>query len=263
MNKFQRQGQLCWLDMKTHRTDETKRFYRALLGWQFKDEALSGRSYTKIRVGQDELGGLTSLTSPIFPEGTEPHVSFYLAVDDVDQTAVKAVNLGGVLLLEAFDVPNHGRMATIQDPTGAVFSIWETRGFQGMSAFSETKGVPGWFELVTPDLDTSARFYSELFNWSLDMRNTSNEYLLFNIGGQIAGGMKAISNEMIDTSCTWRVYYTVTDCRDMLVKAQSLGVKLLLNTEEKPGRIVGFVGPDGLPCFLIDSKHEWLKLNKL
>ena len=48
----------------------------------------------------------------------------YVAVDDVDENAKLAVELGGTIIKAPMDVPNVGRMAIIQDPTGAMFSTF-------------------------------------------------------------------------------------------------------------------------------------------
>jgi predicted enzyme related to lactoylglutathione lyase len=48
----------------------------------------------------------------------------YFAVANVDDAANKAVSLGGTLLAPGMDIPGIGRFATIQNPQGAVFSIF-------------------------------------------------------------------------------------------------------------------------------------------
>ena len=41
--------------------------------------------------------------------------------------AAKAKELGATVMMEPFDVLDAGRMAVIQDPTGAVFCVWQPR----------------------------------------------------------------------------------------------------------------------------------------
>jgi len=52
----------------------------------------------------------------------------YFAVDDVDEKARRAEELGGQVLNGPFDLPTGGRMAVIQDPQGAVFSVMRAMG---------------------------------------------------------------------------------------------------------------------------------------
>jgi predicted enzyme related to lactoylglutathione lyase len=54
--------------------------------------------------------------------GTPNHWHVYFGVADADATVAKATELGGSVLVPAFDSPV-GRMAVIADPHGAVFSI--------------------------------------------------------------------------------------------------------------------------------------------
>ena len=49
----------------------------------------------------------------------------YLAVDDIDARLKAAVDAGGTVIREAFDVPMVGRIAIVADPTGGVMG-WIT-----------------------------------------------------------------------------------------------------------------------------------------
>ena len=55
--------------------------------------------------------------------GTPNHWRVYFAVEDVDVSAAKVVELGGTIVEEAMDIPTVGRMAGVTDPQGAIFSI--------------------------------------------------------------------------------------------------------------------------------------------
>jgi predicted enzyme related to lactoylglutathione lyase len=49
----------------------------------------------------------------------------YVSVSNADAAAKHAKAAGGAVLKDAFDVGESGRMAILQDPTGAVFSVWQ------------------------------------------------------------------------------------------------------------------------------------------
>ena len=49
----------------------------------------------------------------------------YIVVANADDAAKRAAELGGTVLKGAFDVLDAGRMAVLQDPTGAVFCVWQ------------------------------------------------------------------------------------------------------------------------------------------
>ncbi|HEU0020354.1 MAG TPA: hypothetical protein VFR55_01580 [Dehalococcoidia bacterium] len=54
-----------------------------------------------------------------------PHWNTYFTVQNADQTAQKARDASGTVLMEAFDVFDAGRTAVLQDPQGAVFSVFQ------------------------------------------------------------------------------------------------------------------------------------------
>jgi uncharacterized protein len=56
--------------------------------------------------------------------GPESHWIAYFSVEDVDETATKAEQLGGKVLLPPSDVPGFGRAAVLRDPQGAAFGIF-------------------------------------------------------------------------------------------------------------------------------------------
>jgi predicted enzyme related to lactoylglutathione lyase len=64
------------------------------------------------------VAGLVSLTAPEFDGVPESWMS-YLAVDDVDKRAAKAVKAGAKLMKPMFDVPGVGRIAILREPGGA------------------------------------------------------------------------------------------------------------------------------------------------
>jgi uncharacterized protein len=52
-----------------------------------------------------------------------PSWMIYFAVADTDLTAARAAELGGTVSVEPFDLFNVGRVAVLNDPEGASFSI--------------------------------------------------------------------------------------------------------------------------------------------
>jgi hypothetical protein len=73
--------------------------------------------------GNDDgmLGGLLRMTEAW---GEMPsHWSIYIQVEDVDAIVDRAQALGGSLCFPAFDAPGVGRLARIDDPSGAGFYV--------------------------------------------------------------------------------------------------------------------------------------------
>jgi hypothetical protein len=114
--------------------------------------------------------------------GVPAHWSLYVAVENADTAADRARGLGATVIAEPFDVYDVGRMAVVQDPTGAVFSMWQAKRHNGFGI----KGVPGTFcvaDLSTSDQDGASRFYEQLFKWRIgkeDEDPSRSYYHLFN-----------------------------------------------------------------------------------
>ena len=94
------------------------------------------------------------------------HWNLYIAVENADAAAAKAAQLGGKVLAPAFDVMDAGRMAVIQDPTGAVFVVWQAKRNAGIGIVGDP-GAFCWADLSTPDPERAKQFYSGLFGWQL------------------------------------------------------------------------------------------------
>ena len=69
-------------------------------------------------------GGVFAMDGPQF-EGVAEHWMFYIAVDDVDARAEKAVANGAEIVQPVFDVPGVGRIVMLRQPGGGVIG-WIT-----------------------------------------------------------------------------------------------------------------------------------------
>src|SRR5688572_20497258 len=119
-------GSFCWTEIASTDAAKCKEFYTNVFGWTFKDSnATDGAfAYHEFYTGGDyPSGGLYEISHEICGEGElpPPHLLNYIAVDDVDENAKLATELGGTIIKAPSDIPNTGRFAIIQDPTGAMF----------------------------------------------------------------------------------------------------------------------------------------------
>ena len=81
--------------------------------------------YTLLQIGGKDVAALYKMMKEQAEQGVPPNWMCYVAVENADETAKKAKTLGGTVIAEPFDVMDYGRMAVIQDPEGAIFSIWQ------------------------------------------------------------------------------------------------------------------------------------------
>ena len=121
-------GEFCWTEIVSNNLEACKSFYTNVFGWEFKQSSATGEEmqYLEYNVpGRNRSGALFQMTAEMCGgiEPPPPHFMNYIAVDDADETASKAFDLGGTIIMPPTDIPNVGRFAVIQDPTGAKFSI--------------------------------------------------------------------------------------------------------------------------------------------
>ncbi len=112
-------GTFYWNELMTRDVERTKKFYADTLGWTFAPMPMpDGGTYWLANSGSQMAGGMFELKSPEFDGVPESWMS-YLAVDDVDKRADKAVKAGAKLMKPIFDVPGVGRIAILMQPGGA------------------------------------------------------------------------------------------------------------------------------------------------
>src|SRR6185503_20252219 len=145
------QGAFCWPELATTDQKGAVSFYRSLLGWGLNDQPMGpGESYSMFTVRDAEVAAAYTMRPEERQHGVPPHWNSYVSVTSADDTVKRAQELGGTALVAPFDVFDFGRMAVLQDPTGAVFCIWEAKKHIGAKILSEP-GALCWTELTTSD----------------------------------------------------------------------------------------------------------------
>ncbi|GGY84964.1 VOC family protein [Streptomyces nitrosporeus] len=155
-------NEFCWMDLKTRDPSGTAAFLSQALGWCFAVDEEDWRQATKITISGYQIGGVSDLANPIYPPDTPAHVAYYLAVDDVDRRAEAATANGARLVVAPFDAGDQGRTATLIDPVGAAFSLWQPRRFTGWSFPPHLAGAPHHMLLACDQPDRARDFYHQL-----------------------------------------------------------------------------------------------------
>ena len=122
-----KEGEFVWTEIASNDAGRCQAFYEAVFGWQFKQGQAAGMDYREFTTGASghPAGGLYQIDPQWFGgDPPPPHQMIYVAVDDVDANAERAKELGGTVH-KVLDVPNVGRMAIIQDPTGAMIATFK------------------------------------------------------------------------------------------------------------------------------------------
>lgn len=115
-------GAFSWVELMTSDRAAARRFYGGLFGWTFGK--MSDFDYEMVKAGDQAVAGLMGMP-PDCPAGTPPCWSVYVTVTGADETCAKAKELGGKVLVSPRDIPTVGRFAVIQDPQGAIISLFQ------------------------------------------------------------------------------------------------------------------------------------------
>src|SRR5688572_16922513 len=121
-------GTFSWVELATTDQKAGVAFYRALFGWDVTDAPIGPNEiYSMFQMRGKEVAAAYTLMADERKAGVPPHWNLYVTVSRADDAAQKAAGLGAKVLAPPFDVMDVGRMAVLQDPTGAVFCVWEAK----------------------------------------------------------------------------------------------------------------------------------------
>ncbi len=181
------QNPFVWYELMADDVAAAKAFYASVVRWNTQDVPMPGMTYTLLRVG------------------------------DADGAAARVQRLGGDILGPSIDIPTVGRFATVTDPEGALFNLFNpAKG--GQRVVSCEPGHVGWHELHTIDWPQAFELYTDMFGWAkgdaLDMGGMGI-YQLFKIGGVAMGGM---FNSPGAQASRFRLYYFNVDDIDAAAK---------------------------------------------
>ena len=118
-------GGFCWNELMTTDTDKAGAYYTRLFPWTSDTMAGSSGPYTVFKKGDTMAAGMMQITREMGP--VPPHWLAYVTVTDCDATVAKATSLGGKVLMPGMDIPDLGRFAVLQDPSGAVFAVFQSK----------------------------------------------------------------------------------------------------------------------------------------
>jgi predicted enzyme related to lactoylglutathione lyase len=241
-------GIFQWRDLQSSDPERSKDFYTALLGWEIVRAPMGEFTYDMISLNGVPFGGIVDALP-----GVPDHWMSYIGTPDADAAAAKAVDLGGRIIAPPTDIPDVGRFAVLQDPTGAIFAAmhWD-HPIPGVDPFAETAhGGVVWNELLTTDVEAAVAFYTELNGYTVveDHFEEHGRHLSFavdNDGVETAiAGMWPLPDRR--QTSAWGVYFRVANLEAAITNIGALGGEVvtgLIETAEI-GRLVAAHDPTG------------------
>ena len=117
-------GAQAWNEQFSRDFEGAKAFYAAVFGYSFGDMSTAEFSYATLLLGGREVGGIGAY--PADTPASQPAVwGAYFGTADTDASVVAVTQRGGSVIRPASDSP-YGRLATVADDQGAIFSLITT-----------------------------------------------------------------------------------------------------------------------------------------
>jgi predicted enzyme related to lactoylglutathione lyase len=241
-------GRPVWYELLTMDTAAAEKFYTAVVGWTTAPFDGASAPYTVLndKAGAG-VGGIMRL-----PDGMNvpPHWVMYLGVPDIDQAIARIEQMGGRTLSPPIDVPDVGRMRTMLDPQGAMFSIIQPASDRERPETEPGLGDVAWHELYSDDPDAAMQFYGTMFGWratepAFDM-GPMGKYHMFGRAFTLGGMMKK-TPEMAQMPSMWGLYFRVDNVDAGAERVKANGGTVLNGPMDVPGgdRIVQCMDPQG------------------
>ena len=115
------------LELSTSDVSKAKTFYTGVFGWEITDNDMGGGMiYSTFKPSSGPGGGM--FTMPGAPTFWLP----YVGVEEINAATDKAKSLGATIHKGPMEVPGHGWMTILGDPTGATIALFQPKPGSGM-----------------------------------------------------------------------------------------------------------------------------------
>lgn len=114
-------GSPVWHELITYETATIGKFYEAVFDYAGEPSSPADLDTLTMRLRDEPVVVVRGMGSAL-PRDRGPHWLTHFAVPDADEAAHRVVELGGHILRAPYDGAT-GRLATVADPEGAVFTV--------------------------------------------------------------------------------------------------------------------------------------------
>ncbi len=235
-----------WTDLSSTDAAAAREYYSKLFGWKVEvNEDPQYGGYAMATLGGKDVAGIGPTQTPEGPSAW----MVYVGTKDAGETVKKAAQAGGTVVVEPMQVGPQGKMAVIQDPSGAFFGLWEPGIMKGAGVL-RSPGAFAWAELNARGMEKASSFYSKLFGWTekkMAMGEGQGDYTEFQNNGQsIGGGMEMNPMVPAQVPSYWMVYFGVDDVDKAFEKAVAGGgTEMMAPTDFPGGRFAILQDPQG------------------
>lgn len=261
-------GVPCWVDTSQPDPEAAVAFYSGLFGWDCEDTMPPDAPghYFVARLHGGDVAAIGSV-----PEGGPANAAWntYVWVESADEAASKAVDAGGRVVMEPFDVMDAGRMAVLADPEGAAFCVWQAKRHRGAQIVNEP-GSLNFNGLNTHDPEGAKSFYGSVFGWEalglgagaemwrlpgygefLEQRDPGIRERMAEAGApegfeDVVATLNPIAEDQSDVPAGWSVTFAVDDADATAKRAAELGGQVVVPPFDAPWvRMTVITDPQG------------------
>ena len=254
-----RHGDFIWYELMTSDPKTAGAFYRAVIGWSLDKFADPASGYQVFSANDTPVAGLMRTPPEAAGNGAHPSWFGYIGVDDVDATAQRMAEAGGIMHMEPRSIPDVGRFAMLSDPQGAALYIMRGEPDQASAAFdARASGHCQWNELATSDPDAALSFYEKHFGWqkaqTMPMGDLGDYQMFQQNGVDIGAVMKAQSG----MPSAWLFYFGVEDIDAATTAIAANGGQIHHGPADVPGgsRIIVATDPQGAMFGLVGPSQD-------
>lgn len=252
-----RSGEAVWVELCTPRPEVAEKFYSALLGWSVRHERLGRSTYRMCGIDGRDVAGISESGL----HGGRPHGWLtYFAVDGIEDAVRRAVALGGEVVTPPRHLPAAGTGATVIDPFGAVFGLYQGEARLGVQLLN-LPGALCWNELNTGEPQQSVTYYRSLFGYGTHLRTdtpTGRPYTVLTLDDVPVAGVLELDNAWPNcVPSRWITYFGVTELDAAVAQAVELGGAPLIGPIDGPyGPLHLVKDPAGHTVCLIQLKDR-------
>jgi uncharacterized protein len=118
-------GTIGWIDLTVPNADELKDFYASVTGWKPEPVSMGDyNDYNMVAEGEPRAGVCHKKGENA---NIPSHWMIYINVADLDKSRTECESRGGKLLTDIRSAGGMGRFCIIEDPAGAVCSLFEPK----------------------------------------------------------------------------------------------------------------------------------------
>lgn len=243
-------GTPTWTDLMAPNAEAARAFYQAVFGWSYDVGGPEFGGYTTARVGDRMTAGIVGNQPDAPPQPAA--WGLYFATNDIHADVAHAVALGARELYPAMTVGSFGSMATLIDPTGAQFSLWQAGQHVGWQMINEP-GSTAWHELYTPDAKAARAFYTALLGATAEPMPGSMEYYVIKHGDQMLCGLMQIDPAWGNLPAQWVSYFAVANADETVATVVKEGGQVMGPIDDSPfGRIAALKDPSGATFKIVE-----------